>query len=74
LAFRSNKDTAQRFTDWIKQRVEQYDFAENRDFVIASENSEANGRGGQNRKDYFLTLDMAKELSICAQPSSTSRN
>jgi phage anti-repressor protein len=22
------------------------------------------GRGGHNRKDYFLTLDMAKELSM----------
>lgn len=51
------------FSDWIKQRIEQYGFEENRDFVVASQSFEAK-RGGQNRKDYYLTLDMAKELAM----------
>jgi phage anti-repressor protein len=64
------------FSDWIKHRIEQYGFEENQDFmsfspksekpqggVIASPKSEAK-RGGHNRTDYHLTLDMAKELSM----------
>lgn len=51
------------FSDWIKQRISQYGFEENQDFVIASPKSEAK-RGGHNRTDYHLTLDMAKELSM----------
>lgn len=51
------------FSDWIKQRIGQYGFEENQDFAIASPKSEAK-RGGHNRVDYHLTLDMAKELSM----------
>ena len=59
-AFLENRD---HFSTWIKDRISQYDFVENKDFVIASGNSEAI-RGGHNRLDYFLSLDMAKELSM----------
>jgi len=52
-----------RFAGWIKARIEKYGFEENRDFAIASGNSEAK-RGGHNRVDYHLSLDMAKELSM----------
>jgi len=51
------------FADWIKHRIDQYGFTENSDFVIASENYDAN-RGGHNRRDYYISLDMAKELSM----------
>ena len=54
----------QDFSTWIKNRIEQYDFVENQDFVLASENSEASLHGGHNRLDYFLSLDMAKELAM----------
>jgi len=51
------------FSNWMKDRIGQYGFVENQDFVctpiLASE-----GRGGGNRVDYHLTLDMAKELSM----------
>lgn len=51
------------FAHWIKDRIEKYGFVENQDYVclpvLASE-----GRGGQNRIDYHLSLDMAKELSM----------
>lgn len=52
-----------RFAGWIKARIEKYGFEENCDFAIASGNSEAK-RGGHNRVDYHLSLDMAKELSM----------
>lgn len=51
------------FSNWIKDRIDSFSFVENQDFVcspvLASE-----GRGGHNRKDYHLSLDMAKELSM----------
>ena len=59
-AFLENRD---HFSTWIKDRISQYGFVENQDFVIASGNSEAI-RGGHNRLDYFLSLDRAKELSM----------
>lgn len=57
-----------KFADWIKSRIAEYDFVENQDFVCVSENCEtqrANGqRGVTTRKEYYITLDMAKELSM----------
>lgn len=51
------------FSTWIKDRIAAYDFVENRDFVcspiLGSER-----RGGHNRLDYHLTLEMAKELAM----------
>ncbi len=54
------------FTHWIKARIEKYGFEENRDFALVWENSQIKkGRGGDRRsKDYHLSLDMAKELSM----------
>lgn len=55
------------FTDWINTRLQKYGFEQGADYeLIASENPEAkkSGRGGHNKKDYRLTLDMAKELSM----------
>ena len=51
------------FSNWIKDRVESYGFSENSDFVC-SPNLASDGRGGQNRIDYHLSLDMAKEISM----------
>ncbi|SET61102.1 Phage anti-repressor protein [Nitrosospira multiformis] len=51
------------FSTWIRDRVEQYSFLENQDFVCSPVLG-SEGRGGHNRKDYHLTLDMAKELSM----------
>jgi phage anti-repressor protein len=51
------------FSNWIKERIDQYEFVEDQDFVC-SPISASNGRGGHNRKDYHLTLDMAKELAM----------
>ena len=52
------------FADWIKIRIKQYGFIENQDYeVFASPNSEAI-RGGSNKVEYALSIDMAKELSM----------
>ncbi|EHR8376920.1 antA/AntB antirepressor family protein [Escherichia coli] len=53
-----------RFASWITERIAEYGFVENQDYVIASQIREAKGRGGHNRKDYHLTLDTAKELAM----------
>jgi phage anti-repressor protein len=54
------------FASWFAERVEKFGFEENQDFIFASQNGEAKneGRGGHNRKDYHLTLNMAKELGM----------
>lgn len=56
-----NKD---RFATWIKDRIDQYGFAEPDDFVCIGNSRSKGQRGGHNRKDYLLTLDMAKELAM----------
>lgn len=54
--------SGRQYTDWIKFRIKEYGFKENEDF-FASQKNEAK-RGGHNRVDYLLTLDMAKELAM----------
>lgn len=53
------------FSTWINARIQQYGFLENQDFVTAPQNGGAVYKGGgHNRKDYHITLDMAKELAM----------
>lgn len=47
----------------IKDRIERYDLAENEDYVVFTEIGE-NSKGGRPKKEYALTLDAAKELSM----------
>lgn len=51
------------FSNWIKDRIEQYGFTENQDFAVFAEIGE-NPQGGRPRVEYALSLDMAKELSM----------
>ena len=51
------------FSTWIKDRIEQYKFIEDQDFIIIT-NSGDNSKRGPKFKDYHLTLDMAKELAM----------
>lgn len=48
------------FTDWFKYRVGQYDFEEEKDFTTILGKS----TGGRPSKDYAITIEMAKELSM----------
>lgn len=54
------------FSNWIKDRIRKYEFVENQDFILDSPIlANQNSWGGDRRsKDYHLTLDMAKELSM----------
>ncbi len=51
------------FSTWIKKRIEEYKFIENEDFEVFHKNGE-NSKGGRPSKEYAITLDMAKELSM----------
>ncbi|EEW7582112.1 antA/AntB antirepressor family protein [Escherichia coli] len=54
-----------RFATWITERISEYQFIENQDYVLISPNREIKGRGGDRRsKNYHLTLDTAKELAM----------
>ena len=59
-AFLENGD---KFTSWISDRIDQFGFEENIDFVSFWENSEK-PTGGRPHKVYALSLSMAKELSM----------
>lgn len=53
------------FAHWIKERIAEYEFVENQDYILlANIGKQTSGRGGHNRKDYHLTLDTAKELAM----------
>ena len=65
------------FNTWVKDRIKQYGFIKNQDFVLVRQNGGAKhkttapqnggaktGRGGHNKIDYHITLDMAKELAM----------
>lgn len=49
-----------RFNDWIRNRVEDFGFQENQDFITLTRLLVSGGK----RKDYYLSLDMAKELAM----------
>ena len=58
-------ESKQEFANWIKNRIEKYDLIENVDFVrLTNLSSESQGRGGQNKVEYALSIDAAKELSM----------
>ncbi|EAI9028609.1 phage antirepressor Ant [Campylobacter coli] len=48
-----------KFADWINRRINHYDFIENQDYII-----ELVYTKGRPRKEYYVTLDMAKELCM----------
>ena len=53
------------FSTWIKDRITQYQFAEDLDYVKIDSPKSGNQRGGDRRSiDYYISLDMAKELSM----------
>lgn len=51
------------FTTWIKDRIIQFGFIENEDYTSFTEIGERE-IGATRRKEYIVTLDMAKELSM----------
>lgn len=51
-----NKDA---FANWMRDRIEQYGFSEGSDYFGISQKT-----GGRPRKDYRVTINMAKELAM----------
>lgn len=49
----------QEFANWIKNRIEEYGFSEHSDFLTILSKSR-----GRPRTDYFISLDMAKQLAM----------
>lgn len=56
-------ESKQEFANWIKGRVEKYGFVENQDY-ISFDILVKRDIGSSIRKEYALSLDMAKELSM----------
>lgn len=52
-----------RFASWMTERINEYGFVSDQDFLIISQNREK-PRKGRPAKNYHLSLDMAKELSM----------
>ncbi|EIR9840196.1 antA/AntB antirepressor family protein [Campylobacter coli] len=52
-------NSLQDYSNWIKNRISHYDFIENQDYII-----ELVYTKGRPRKEYYVTLDMAKELCM----------
>ena len=48
-----------RYNDWIKNRITDYGFVQDEDYLIVSERT-----NGRPRKEYHITLDMGKELAM----------
>ena len=49
-----------RFNDWISNRISEFGFAENKDFVSLTENLVTGGK----QNIFHISIDMAKELSM----------
>ncbi|GAA4666603.1 antA/AntB antirepressor family protein [Bartonella pachyuromydis] len=52
-----------RFNDWIVTRIKECNFRENQDFISFTKNL-VKPQGGRPSIEYYLTLDMAKHLSM----------
>ncbi|WP_080735376.1 antA/AntB antirepressor family protein [Gallibacterium anatis] len=47
------------YSNWIKNRITDYGFTQNEDYIIVTERTL-----GRPRKEYHITLDMGKELAM----------
>lgn len=56
-------ESKQEFANWIKNRIRKYGFVENTDF-LKHDNFIKVGNLKRPQIDYYLTIDMAKELSM----------
>ena len=57
-------EVARDFSTWIKDRIEEYSFIEDIDYLLPKFGEQTKRRGGHNKIDYHITIDMAKELSM----------
>ena len=62
-------NSERQYANWIQDRITQYGFIENQDFVI-----KITYTGRRPRKEYFVTLDMAKELCMVEKQRQGQRS
>lgn len=55
-------DVKTKYADWFNRMID-YGFAENQDFLLLK-NEQQTGRGGHNKVDHIIKLDMAKEIAM----------
>lgn len=53
-----------KFADWIKRRIKQYEFVEDKEFICFLKIEKAEKYGNKTTKEYYLKIDMAKELCM----------
>lgn len=51
------------YTTWF-DRMTEYGFTENEDYILLSNFGNQTGRGGHNKVDHIIKLDMAKEIAM----------
>jgi len=52
------------FTNWITGQINRFEFRDNQDFIRVFAKNGENPKGGRQNAEYWLTLDMAKELAM----------
>lgn len=55
-------DVKTKYADWFNRMID-YGFAENQDFLLLKTEQQT-GRGGHNKVDHVIKLDMAKEIAM----------
>ena len=56
-------ESKQDFSTWIKNRIEKYEFVENADYLL-HKFMEQTPSGAKHKTDYYVSVGMAKELSM----------
>lgn len=59
-------ENKRQFGNWIQQRINQYGFVENKEYVRFNNfvKGDEKGHGNKTSIEYYLTIDMAKELCM----------
>jgi anti-repressor protein len=68
--FHKKLNNGSNFTTWMKRRIDKYGFRKDENYFIDNQSLSKIGKrfekqnGGQNKIDYLLTIDMAKQLCM----------
>lgn len=59
-------NSKRQFANWIKQRIMQYEFIEGTEYIRFNNfvKADNNGFGNKTLIEYYITIDMAKELCM----------
>ncbi len=52
------------FSNWIKDKIKNYDFIEGKDYARSPNLASERSTGSEHKIEYYVSLDMAKELSM----------